>query len=173
MAFTVSKAFELFDTVFVVLRKQPLVFLHWYHHVTVLVYVWYSHTDFTAPGRWFMTLNYIVHSFMYSHYAVRASGLGRLLPPAISIFITTLQIIQMGVGLVVTGSAYRFKSALGEDCHQSYHNMFYCAAMYASYLVLFVHFFWGKYVRQASSSSSPRLVVNGKRETAAHYHKSD
>jgi len=33
--FVISKAYELGDTIFIVLRKQPLMFLHWYHHVTV------------------------------------------------------------------------------------------------------------------------------------------
>lgn len=38
--FVLSKVPELGDTLFIVLRKQPLIFLHWYHHATVLVYSW-------------------------------------------------------------------------------------------------------------------------------------
>ena len=33
--FIISKFPELIDTFFIVARKQPLIFLHWYHHATV------------------------------------------------------------------------------------------------------------------------------------------
>lgn len=40
--FAVSKVIELGDTLFIVLRKKPLIFLHYYHHVAVLVYTIHS-----------------------------------------------------------------------------------------------------------------------------------
>ena len=68
--FIYSKVAELIDTVFIVARKQKLIFLHWYHHFTVLLYVWYSsmEIDTAASGIWFMVMNYTVHSFMYVYY---------------------------------------------------------------------------------------------------------
>jgi elongation of very long chain fatty acids protein 6 len=36
-----SKVPETIDTLFIVLRRQKLIFLHWYHHATVLVYCFY------------------------------------------------------------------------------------------------------------------------------------
>lgn len=33
---------ELGDTLFIVLRKRPLIFLHYYHHVAVLIYTVHS-----------------------------------------------------------------------------------------------------------------------------------
>ena len=46
--------------------------LYRYHHVTVLVYAWYSYTEHTATARWFVVMNYTIHSIMYSYYAFKA-----------------------------------------------------------------------------------------------------
>ena len=55
--FTMSKVPELMDTVFIVLRKQPLIFLHWYHHITVLIFTWFRSVGHSrlrsGQVRWF------------------------------------------------------------------------------------------------------------------------
>ena len=49
-----------------------------YHHVTVLLYTWYSYSEYIAPARWFVVMNYTIHSLMYTYYAVKVekSNLG-------------------------------------------------------------------------------------------------
>ena len=73
--FVLSKVVEFGDTAFIVLRKSPLPFLHWYHHITVCIYTWYAITTVPSPlSAWFSGMNLTVHSFMYTYYAFRASG---------------------------------------------------------------------------------------------------
>jgi hypothetical protein len=51
--------------VFIVLRKRDLQFLHWYHHVTVLIFCWNSFVTESAAGLWFIAMNYTVHLFTF------------------------------------------------------------------------------------------------------------
>ena len=143
--FVLSKVFELGDTVFIVLRKQPLIFLHWYHHVTVLCYTWVSYPYRIASGRWFMVMNYTVHSFMYTYYALRA--MRYRFPRWVNMFITSLQLIQMVAGIVVNVVAYHVLEA-GRECVHNYENIRYCLIMYFSYFILFSHFFYTTYIAE-------------------------
>ncbi|XP_064618045.1 very long chain fatty acid elongase 6-like [Liolophura sinensis] len=142
-AFTLSKVIELGDTIFIVLRKQQLIFLHWYHHITVLIYSWYSYKDYIAPGRWFMVMNFVIHSFMYSYYTLRALKFN--VPSYVNIFITAMQLTQMVCGCAINVWIFQIKGR-GETCHQTYNNIYLSLLMYFSYFVLFAHFFYSTYV---------------------------
>jgi len=141
--FIMSKLPELGDTIFIVLRKQELIFLHWYHHATVLVYCWFSGRDFAASGRWFSLMNYTVHSVMYSYYALRA--LRFKIPKWVNITITSGQILQMIVGIYINCVAY-YRKSTGQPCDVSDENIKWASIMYLSYFVLFFHFFYQTYV---------------------------
>lgn len=131
------------DTAFVVLRKQKLLFLHWYHHITVLLYSWYSYKDMVAGGGWFMTMNYAVHALMYSYYAARAASLR--VPRSFAMLITSAQIAQMTMGLTVSALVYHWMH--GGDCPSRLDNITWAALMYLSYLLLFSNFFYHTYLR--------------------------
>ena len=126
------------------LRKQRLIFLHWYHHVTVLLYSWYSYKDRVAGGGWFMTMNYCVHALMYSYYAARAAGLR--VPRPFAVLITSAQIAQMVMGLTVSVLVYRWLQH--GDCPSNMDNIACAALMYLSYLLLFSNFFYNPYLRR-------------------------
>ena len=146
---SLSKVPELMDTLFIVARKQQLIFLHWYHHATVLIYCWYSCADFSASGRWFVLMNYTVHSVMYSYYAFRAMRFN--IPKWVNMTITTGQISQMVFGIYVNCVAY-FRKQRGQPCQVSDENIMWSFIMYGSYFLLFFHFFYKAYISPPANS---------------------
>uniref|UniRef100_F6UJ69 Elongation of very long chain fatty acids protein 6 n=1 Tax=Monodelphis domestica TaxID=13616 RepID=F6UJ69_MONDO len=144
MFFVTKKSFLscLGDTIFIILRKQKLIFLHWYHHITVLLYSWYSYKDMVAGGGWFMTMNYGVHAVMYSYYALRAAGFR--VSRKFAMFITLSQITQMLMGLVVNYLVFYWMQQ--DQCHSHVQNIIWSSLMYVSYFVLFCHFFFEAYI---------------------------
>ncbi|XP_053207209.1 elongation of very long chain fatty acids protein 6-like [Panonychus citri] len=168
--FTLSKVPELGDTIFIVLRKQNLIFLHWYHHITVLLFTWYSYGQHISPARWYICMNYLVHSIMYSYYAARA--LGFRVPKQLAMIITSSQIIQMVVGCYVTYYGYA-KAQQGVFCQIPEGTAKLGLIMYGSYFVLFANFFVNSYTKQpvskgsriSSSSSSSCIESKAKAKT--------
>lgn len=147
MLFIFSKVPELVDTVFIVIRKRPLIFLHWYHHLTVLLYCWHAYATLSAAGLYFVAMNYTVHSIMYGYFCLQSLNLCPRWFPAH--LITGLQIAQMVVGTGVCALSW-YHQLSGKSCHQDMGNLIAGAAMYASYLYLFVEFARRKYSPAAS-----------------------
>lgn len=148
--FVLSKFPELFDTFFIVIHKKPLIFLHWYHHITVLLYCWHSYVTKSPPGIFFVVMNYSVHASMYLYYGCMAL---RKVPKWFNpVIITTFQISQMVVGVIVTCVAFYYYQrdlSATDRCGITAENNTAAFIMYGSYLFLFVQFFFGRY----SSSS--------------------
>uniref|UniRef100_A0A1I8AYC0 Elongation of very long chain fatty acids protein n=1 Tax=Meloidogyne hapla TaxID=6305 RepID=A0A1I8AYC0_MELHA len=63
--FVMSKAPELGDTLFLILRKRPVIFLHWYHHALTFIYATITYAERQAWCRWSLALNLTVHTVMY------------------------------------------------------------------------------------------------------------
>jgi len=141
--FCFSKLPEFGDTIFIVLRKQPLIFLHWYHHMSTLALCMHSYAGYASQGRWYAVMNYSIHAIMYSYYALRAMKVR--VSNKIAMLITSLQTLQMVIGTIVTGLAMKYKQD-GLPCHVSSENTIFSLVIYLSYLVLFAHFFYGKYL---------------------------
>jgi elongation of very long chain fatty acids protein 6 len=172
-AFCFSKLPELVDTVFIVLRKQPLIFLHWYHHASVLIYCWFSYQDYSSTGRWFCGLNYIVHGIMYSYYALRA--LKFRISRWVSMIITTLQLTQMVIGCGVNLQAWQYKKN-GETCQVTEENLKVSLIMYGTYFLLFAHFFLGSYIfksKRGEKQNEKRQRAEQEQEQNQHTKKID
>jgi len=149
--FTVSKLFELVDTLWLILNKKPVILLHWYHHATVLLFCWHAYCK-GANGIWFLVMNYFVHAVMYTYYALMTKGPAvRKYLKKIAPIVTILQIGQMIMGTVVVFSGFYYKMFSREECAVDISNNVFGVFMYASYLVLFVQFFVKRFCSSRSN----------------------
>jgi elongation of very long chain fatty acids protein 6 len=135
---------ELFDTFFILIHKKKLIFLHWYHHITVLLYCWHSYVTHTPSGIFFVNMNYGVHSVMYFYYFLMAI---KIRPPW-AMMVTFLQISQMFVGVAFTILGFIYVGT--DNCTISHSNNMAAFLMYGSYLVLFLQFFISRYFVKSS-----------------------
>ena len=143
MLFIYSKIPELIDTVFIVLRKKPLIFLHWYHHVTVLLFCWSAYSTMAASGLYFVAMNYTVHALMYGYYCLQALN---VCPKSFPAYLITLsQIAQMFIGTGVCVSCWYYRNQ-GRTCANDFTNLVAGALMYGSYLYLFCEFAVKRYI---------------------------
>ncbi|GMS90488.1 hypothetical protein PENTCL1PPCAC_12663, partial [Pristionchus entomophagus] len=158
--FVLSKLTEFTDTLFIVLRKKPLLFLHWYHHILTLIYSVYTYSSSTAFNRYLTYLNLVVHSAMYSYYFLRSIRVP--IPGAIAKAITTSQILQ-AIRLAVSGQSIFVQFVISivvlvlcgveyyllesqSDCAIDIRSFWFASIMDLSYLVLFFNFFLNAYV---------------------------
>jgi elongation of very long chain fatty acids protein 6 len=155
--FCLSKIPELLDTVFIVLRKKPLIFLHYYHHIMTLLYCWNAWALHIPNGGWFAGMNLIIHTLMYSYYAACANGVRFSNRTRLSI--TSLQILQMvlGVSIVLHNLVV---------CNTHPENYIFGLVMYASYMVLFTKLFLDSYVFKRPASAAGRGDVKSAKERA-------
>ncbi|CAP37101.1 Protein CBR-ELO-5 [Caenorhabditis briggsae] len=121
----ISKIPELLDTVFIVLRKRPLIFMHWYHHALTGYYALVCYHEDAVHMVWVVWMNYIIHAFMYGYYLLKSLKVP--IPPSVAQAITTSQMIQFAVAIFaqlhvsykhyvkeVEGLAYSFRgTAIG------------------------------------------------------------
>ncbi|KAI6183904.1 GNS1 SUR4 membrane protein domain containing protein [Aphelenchoides bicaudatus] len=147
-----SKVIELFDTVFICLKKRKLIFLHWYHHAAVLMVSWSGAQMIIAPSRLFILMNYTVHTFMYTYYAVTASGI-RLNRP-IAMFVTTIQNLQMLGGVLIAFYVAKVRWVDREFCHMSSENLIFCFFVYLTFGILFCRFFINAYLRRTAEKTT-------------------
>ena len=140
--FNLSKMPEFVDTIFLRLRKRPVIFLHWYHHIVTMLYCWYANQvgyKFNCSGMFFAGMNLLVHSFMYTYYALAAAGFRKTMNKLnLNVLLTAGQITQMVGGIFIL--------AISTTCEDFDTVGFTIATvMYTSYLLLFSQLFWGKY----------------------------
>jgi len=142
--FIVSKMFELVDTVFLVLRKRPLIFLHWYHHILTMMYAFYSYPITPGFNRWGIYLNYFVHSYMYSYYFLRSMKIK--VPGPVAKFVTTIQIWQFVISVAILVHLGWLVYGENVQCDLEDGVFTFASFMDITYLGLFINFFVHAYI---------------------------
>ena len=137
-AFLWSKVWEYFDTVFLVLKRKPVIPLHLWHHLTTFTM---AAVSINFPVGALMHINCWIHTVMYLHFAHPRKEFRQI--------ITTLQITQFVVVIVV------HLYTLFSGCHPSVGlvwEYYYDLVIVGSYLVMFLQF----YIREYFKPTPPR-----------------
>ena len=130
-----------------------MLFLHWYHHLTVLLYCWHSYAAEAPHALYFVAMNYGVHSIMYTYYALMALHLKpSWFAPEV---VTAAQILQVIVGVSVQVAAMR------SNCGVDRNNLIAGGVMYFTYLLLFVKFAVDRFVTKRFRRSEVVAAVAG------------
>jgi elongation of very long chain fatty acids protein 6 len=176
LIFCLSKIPELIDTVFIILRKKELITLHWYHHVSVMLFCWQAWATMSLNGLVFAAMNLTIHAVMYTFYGLTALGFR---PSSFAFFITVGQIMQMVIGTAVTFYVMMDKVFWNPskqepmsfsvprwimdpkphrdeeyECHMNSGSATFGLVMYSSYLFFFVDFFVNAYVKPNKKSKA-------------------
>ncbi|CAG9539420.1 unnamed protein product [Cercopithifilaria johnstoni] len=154
--FCLSKFAELGDTILIVLRKKPLIFLHWYHHVLTLNYGIISYSQHTPYNTWIIWLNFTVHSVMYSYYLLRSVNIR--VPATIARNITSLQMLQFIITLLILMHV-GYLMAIGEAVDGTLSTYLLCLGMEISYVILFANFYYQSYMKGGGKKFKEEKMV--------------
>jgi len=157
LLFGLSKIPELIDTAFLVIRGKDIIFLHWYHHITVLLYCWFA-MQARYPATHFAAINALVHSIMYYYYFRRAQGIF----PKFDKMVTVIQLLQMAGGLAFSILFFYTHSKNpkcdgGSNVHsRGLLNTCFgvTGGMYLSYFILFAIFYVHRYCKPKKAGES-------------------
>ncbi|KAF8371620.1 hypothetical protein PRIPAC_78049 [Pristionchus pacificus] len=139
----IIRLFEFTDTLFIILRKQPLLFIHWFHHALTLYVSWFCYARPSPLSRYGIYLNALIHTVMYTYYFLRASKIR--LPLFVAKAITSAQIVQFVFAFwsIIQPSIMKF--GLGMPCELDTQTLLASGFMDVCYLYLFVQFYLNKY----------------------------
>ncbi|KDN65903.1 putative GNS1/SUR4 family protein [Colletotrichum sublineola] len=160
-----TKYYELIDTVFLMVKKKPLTFLHCYHHPATAL-LCFSQMVGGTPLSWVpITLNLTVHVVMYWYYFQTARGVKVWWKQ----WITRLQIAQfvLDLGFVYFGFYDVFADTYFRDilphvgrCGGEFFAAVTGGAILTSYLVLFIMFYISTYKKASErAAKKPKLAL--------------
>lgn len=139
----VAKISELLDTVFFVLRKKDkqITFLHVYHHFIMVISTWaylkYWPSELLLV---IVSLNSLVHVFMYTYYGLAALG-----PKATKYIFWKRHMTKMQLAQFVSILIHYAIAIQRSECPHERAVAIFFTFNTALVLLLFVNFYWKSY----------------------------
>ncbi|GAM22684.1 hypothetical protein SAMD00019534_058590 [Acytostelium subglobosum LB1] len=147
--FYLSKVYEFLDTIFLVLRKKKLIFLHVYHHFITFWLCWVNLVENTGVQWGDISANCFVHIIMYYYYYQCEQGNN----PWWKKYITRVQIIQFVFDMSLHGM-WHYYVGTSTPCNGSLRGTLFSDFVIMSFLMLFLQFYFRSYKRPAASSAA-------------------
>jgi len=154
------KWWELIDTLFLVLKRKKLEFLHVYHHSFTMVLCYVELVGRVSIAWVVITINLAVHVIMYYYYARTSVIKKRVWWKK---YLTTMQIVQFIIDIaiiysvLVANNLYKVfpNFILSYPCAGTdFAHVFGCIIV-SSYLYLFIDFFKKTYKTKSSKKATP------------------
>ena len=159
--FLISKVFEWFDTVALIINKKKIIALHLWNHATIGVAFYTGY--FCSSVLWIGGLNSFIHIIMYAYYA-NIQGVRR-----IAKYLTQLQIIQLFGGVYMNYVSYN-QGHIPRYQRYAVINGFICL----SYGLMFLQFYGKKYKKSRKekgvTQAPPRhIIINDNKYDITHF----
>ncbi|KAH3759772.1 steroid isomerase [Pelomyxa schiedti] len=137
-----NKYVEFMDTFFIVARKKPVIFLHQFHHIIIVIATWTWLWSGHVSGAAFCTfINSVIHFMMYYYYYQCDQGF----KPTWKQLLTTSQIVQLLSGQVLE-LVYAF-TAPYLMCGAHPAGVWVAILVNTPLIMLFVNFFRKQYIQ--------------------------
>lgn len=154
--FYLSKYYELLDTVLLAVKGKEVIFLHVYHHCTMIFLTWsWFAFDWLEGAWWCCLVNSLIHTGMYYYYLLTT------FKPNMNIwwkkYITYGQIVQFMTGNFFVGTFW-YLTYTGNNCGGDWHTSVASIVVNCSFVYLFAKFSKKKY------SSKPKDAKRKKDE---------
>ena len=153
--FYLSKYYELLDTVILLLKGRPLIFLHWYHHFITLLLVWACLMYGPPLTPLVSCANCAVHVFMYYYYmrAARGKPADKKFNETYKELVTSSQIVQFLIDELLSVLYIVAEYRTNWSCSGKEPTLFGIVVI-TSFLLLFMSFYAKNYGRKFFSRAS-------------------
>lgn len=141
------KYYEFVDTYIILLRKRPVIFLHWYHHAITVILTYIQQNDETTVQWVPIFMNLVVHVAMYSYYLLSSWHIQIWWKR----YLTLFQIIQFVIDLSVCIYCTWHLGQTPEVCHGTQLAAYSGIGIIGSYFFLFLKFYARSYGKKTKS----------------------